>query len=163
MNDVARTADYRQLHFASLADIRADLAQLERAHRAGTLRTSGNWTPGQNLAHLAAFITYGFDGYPPQLSSPPWLIVLILKLLKKRYLYKALPRGVKIPKVEGGTVGNDPVPFEEGFSRLETALARLERAAPARPNPIFGPLTHDEWKSLHMRHCELHLGYLHPR
>ena len=161
--DTGKTTDYRTLRFETLGEIQRELDTLAAAHRDGTLRTSGNWTPGQNFSHLAAFITYGFDGYPPEISTPPWFIKAILKFLKKRFLYKQLPRGVNIPGVKGGTVGADDVSFEDGMARLRGCLDRLERSCPASPNPIFGQLTHAEWKSLHMRHSELHLGFLHPR
>lgn len=163
MIDTSKVRDFRRLRFESIGDVRRELDVLVSAHRAGTLRRSGNWTPGQVFSHLAAFIGYGFDGYPAELGSPSWLIVFILKRMKNRYLYKQLPRGVKIPRVQGGTVGAEDVSFEEGIARLREGLERVERSAPSQPNKIFGPLTHDEWKALHLRHCELHLGYLHPR
>lgn len=156
-------ADRRKLRFASIADIRRDLETLEAAHRAGTLRTSGNWTPGQNFAHLAAFMNYAYDGYPPQLSNPPFLIKLILKFLKGRFLYKSVPAGIRIPGIKEGTVGADPVSVEEGLTRLRASLARLEAAPPDRANPIFGHLSHPEWINLHCRHCELHLSFLHTK
>lgn len=161
--DTAKVADRRPLRFSSIADIRRDLDALEAGHRAGTLRTSGNWTAGQNFAHLASFISYAYDGYPPELSNPPWYIRFILRFMKKRFLYKGLPVGVKIPGIKAGTVGQDDVSFEEGLTRLRSALARLEAAPPDRANPIFGPLSHPEWTSMHCRHCELHLSFVHPR
>lgn len=161
--NTAEVADRRPLRFTSIADIRRDLDALEAGHRAGTLRTTGNWTAGQNLAHLAAFIGYAYDGYPPELAHPPWYIRLVLKLMKKKFLYQGLPVGVKIPGIKAGTVGQDDVGVEEGLTRLRSALARLEAAPPDRPNPIFGPLSHPEWMSMHCRHCELHLSFVHPR
>lgn len=161
--DTAKITDRRPLRFNSIADIRRDLDAVEAGHRAGTLRTSGNWSAGQNLAHLAAFINYAYDGYPKELSNPPWYIRLVLKLMKKRFLYKGLPVGVKIPGIKAGTVGQDDVSVEEGLTRLRSALARLEAAPPDRPNPIFGLLSHPEWMSMHCRHCELHLSFVHAR
>jgi len=38
-------------------------------------------------------------------------------------------------------------------------MERLRAGPPARPNVIFGPLTHDEWIQLHLRHAELHLSF----
>lgn len=158
--DTSRVADHRRLHFATLADLRADLATLERA--GGMLRTSGNWTTGQNFSHLAAFIEFAYDGYPPELSNPPWFIKAILRLRKRSMLRGGLPAGVKIPGIKGGTVGADHAPAPSALARLRTALDRLERSAPTAPNPVFGPLTHEEWIALHLRHAELHLGFVHP-
>ncbi|MFZ2874939.1 MAG: DUF1569 domain-containing protein [Phycisphaerales bacterium] len=158
--DTSKIADRRQLAFETLADLRADLATLERA--GGTLRTSGNWTAGQNFSHLAAFIEFAYNGYPPELSNPPWFIKAFLRLRKRPMLRGRLPAGVKIPGIKEGTVGADDAPAHSALSRLRTALDRLERSAPTSPNPVFGPLTHEEWIALHLRHAELHLGFVHP-
>ncbi|MCK6478151.1 MAG: DUF1569 domain-containing protein [Phycisphaerales bacterium] len=159
----ASVADFRRLTFRSIDDVRRELDLLEEAFAAGTLRSSGNWTAGQNISHLAAFIEYGFDGYPPELTKTPWIIRVILKRMKNRFLYHRMKRGVYIPRVKGGTVGADDAPFDVAAGRLRAGLDRLEASVPTASNPIFGPMTHDEWKSLQLRHCELHLGYLHPR
>lgn len=160
--DTKRTAEFRTLKFTSLADVRREVERLGEAGRAGTLRCGGNWTAGQTFGHLASWISYPYDGYPPELANPPWIIKMILKMKKGTLMRGPMPRGVWIPKLKGGTMGTEPLPLEEGLSRLLRELARLEAAPPPRPNPVFGPLTHDEWKTLHVRHAELHLGFLHP-
>lgn len=160
--DTAKVADRRMLRFNSLADLRADLERLDRAHASGAVRASGNWTPGQVFGHLASFIEFAFDGYPKELQNPPWFIRLVLKLMKRRFLYGKLPVGVKIPGIKDGTVGITNFPFAEGMTRLRAALARLDAAPPDKPNPIFGSLSHQEWIAIHCRHAELHLSFLHP-
>ncbi len=161
--DTKSVTDRRPLRFNSLADLRADLSTLEAAHRAGTLRTSGNWTPGQSLAHLANWISYPYDGYPQGLRKPPPLITFFLRFMKIKYLYGKLPVGVKIPNIPGGTTGADLLPFDQALTRFRQQLDRLDHAPPSIPNPIFGHLSHDEWRSLHCRHAELHLSFLHPK
>ncbi|HYF15757.1 MAG TPA: DUF1569 domain-containing protein [Phycisphaerales bacterium] len=157
-----KKAERRALRFEDYDAVRRELDALEAAHLAGTLRATGNWTPGQVCAHLAFFMNAALDGYPRELSGPPAFVRVLLKLAKNRYLRKGLPVGVRIPRVPGGTVGAEAVGFEEGLSRLRAACARLERHAPTRPNPVFGPMTHEEWKAINLRHCELHLGFVHP-
>jgi Protein of unknown function (DUF1569) len=161
--DTAKVTDRRTLRFETFADVRRDLDALASAHRAGTLRTAGNWTPGQILSHLAAFMEYPFDGYPPELPSPPKILALLLRFMKNKYLYKGLPVGVKIPGIPAGTVGQTDAPFDDALKRLRSAIDRLNAVAPAGPNPVFGVMTHDEWKAMNLRHCELHLSFLHPR
>lgn len=161
--DTKSVTDRRSLRFNSLSDIRTDLNALEAAHRAGTLRTSGNWTPGQNVAHLANWVSYPYDGYPHSLGKPPWFVKFVMKFLKNKYLYGKLPVGVKIPNVPGGTVGADDIAFDAALVKFRLELDRLNKAPPSIPNPIFGPMTHEEWKTLHARHAELHLSFLHTR
>lgn len=157
--DTAKVTDRRKLRFNSIAEVRADLDRIAAAERAGTVRPSGNWTTGQVLGHLATWAEFAFTGTP---LSPPWFIKVVLKFRKNKYLNGGLPSGVKIPKVEGGTLGTEPMPFDAAMARYRASLDRLEREAPTKPNVIFGPLTHEEWIKLNLRHAELHLSFLHP-
>lgn len=160
MIDTAKSPGFRTLRFNTLDDALAEAERLVAADRAGTLERYGNWTLGQNLSHIASFMNYPYDGYPKELGKPPAIILFLIKLRKKAFLSKALPRGFKIPKVQGGTVGVLDIPSDQALAMFRSAVERLKTAPPAVPNPVFGPLTHDEWKALHMRHAELHLGYL---
>lgn len=158
--DTRSVAGRRRLRLAHFDDVRRDLDRLEAAAGEGTLRALGNWTPGQVFAHLAAFLSYPYEGYPAQLSSPPWLVRAVSRLLKRRFIRRGFPPGVKIPRVEGGTTGAEKVALAEGLGRLRRALDRMEREAPRAANPVLGPLTHDEWMQLNCRHAELHLSFL---
>lgn len=153
-------AEFRKLGFATLDDAIAEARRIADAERAGRLRRTGNWTAGQCFGHLAAWVNYGFDGHS---LKPPWFIKFILRMQKKKFLTKVTHRGVYIPGVEGGTLARDEMPLEEGLSRLEKAYERLRHSSPAIPNVLFGHMTHDEWIRLHLRHSELHMGYLWPQ
>jgi len=87
---------------------------------------------------------------------------VILRTRKKKYLYEKLPAGVHIPKVEGGTLATEPLPLDEGLNRFRSAWERLRVSPPTKPNVIFGPMSHEEWTQLNLRHAELHLSFLHP-
>src|SRR5213079_583715 len=101
---------------------------------------------------------YAFDGYPPPLH-PPLIIKMILKLRKNSFLRGPMPAGVNIPRIAGGTMGTDVLSLDEGLSRFRLAMERLRSTAPSIPSPIFGPLTHDQWIGLNLRHAELHLSF----
>jgi hypothetical protein len=159
--DTAKVTDRRSLRFESFKQLWTDVERCAAAERAGRLRCTGNWTFGQILGHLASWASYPYDGYPRPME-PPWFIKLILKSRKKKYLWGEMPRGVRIPRVEGGTIGTEVVSTDEGLARLRRALERLDTAPPAAPNLIFGPLTHEEWRAINLRHAELHLGFVHP-
>ena len=154
-------AERRPLRFDSPDQLLADVERLATAERAGTLRATGNWTLGQALGHLAAWVSYGYDGYPPMLR-PPWIIKFLSRLAKKKYLTKTLKPGFRIPGLPMGTVGDEPLPTADALARFNAAWSRLRNAPPAKPNLLFGPLSHDEWINLHLRHAELHLGFFHP-
>ena len=147
------------MKYATLEDLLRDVERIESAEREGRLQAHGTWTPGQVLGHVAAWIEYGYDGYPMQ--PPPWIIRLILRWQVKKYLRNGMPSGVRIPKVAAGTFGVDVMPLAEGADRLRKAVARLKAGEPARfDSPAFGPMSHEERIQLNLRHAELHLSFL---
>jgi hypothetical protein len=154
--------DRRALKFGSLDEMSGELDRVVAAERGGRLRRTGNWTTGQTLNHLATWINFGFDGYPPELPLPPWLMLKVIRMMKKRFLFKPLPAGFSIRGVKGGTLGMEELPLDEAERKVRAAVERLKVGSPVSPNVIFGPLTHEEWKNLHLRHAELHLSFLHP-
>ena len=106
-------------------------------------------------------MSYAYDGHPPQLN-PPWFIKLILKLQKRKFLAGPLPQGVRIPKIAGGTLGTEDMPWDAALVNYRKQIQRLEAGPPPHPNVIFGPMSHEEWKQMQLRHAELHLGFLDP-
>ena len=150
---------YRKLRFNSIADVNRELDQIAELDEAGRLRTSGNWTAGQIMAHLAAWIEYGYQGYP--IKSPPWFIRWFLRLRLPKMLESGMPRGVKIPGVPGGTSGADDMPTDQGIARLKQAFQRLDAGEQAsHDSPAFGQMSHADRIRLNLRHAELHLGFL---
>ncbi|MBY0309450.1 MAG: DUF1569 domain-containing protein [Phycisphaerales bacterium] len=150
----------RTLHFASIEDALRDARTLADADARGTLKPVGNWTLGQAFGHVAGWIEFALGGYPPELR-PPWFVKLLVRPFKSRYL-KALPPGVRIPRIAGGTLNTEVMPTQEGLARLTAAWNRLSTTPPTHENPIFGPMAHDEWISLNLRHAELHQGFFLP-
>jgi hypothetical protein len=160
--NTAKVADFRTLKFANLDQMWAEVEAIAAADRAGTLRRIGNWTSGQTFGHLSTWIDFAYDGYPADMQ-PPWIIKLILKFQKNKFMRGPMPRGVQIPGVAGGTKGTDLISLEDGVTRLRRSVERLKTSPPTQRSPVFGPLTHEEAKNMNLRHAELHLGYLHPR
>jgi hypothetical protein len=156
--DTGKVANRRRLRFGSIDEVLGDVGALVAAERVGNLERLGNWTLGQALGHLSTWINFGYDGYPPSLN-PPFFIKWIIKARKRRYIHEGMPSGVKIPRIAGGTVGTDVFSTDDGVHRFRHAMERLRAAPPAGPNIIFGPLTHEEWIQLHLRHAELHLSF----
>lgn len=158
--DTAKVQTRRTLIIRTPAELAAEVDRITASARAGTLTAVGNWTPGQILGHLAAWMNYGYDGFP---TTPPWFIKIVLRLLKRRFFGgKGLPAGVRIPGAPEGTYGTEVLPLEEGERRFKAAFARLQAGPPAKPHPIFGPLTHQQWWSMHLAHAQLHLSFLIP-
>ncbi len=150
----------RTLRFNSLEDLDAELARIERADRDGGLSHTGNWTPGQILGHIAAWLEFGWNGYPPELR-PPRLVRWVLMLRKARYLRDGLPVGVRIPGLKDGTLGIEPMTTADGLARLRRTLEPLRRGEDQPfDSPGFGKLSNAEAIQGNLRHAELHLGFL---
>jgi hypothetical protein len=152
--------EHRSLHFDSIDDVLAEIDRIVAADRAGMLRRGGNWTPGQAFSHLAAWIEYGYEGYP---FRPPWFVRVIGRLMAKSAARKPMRRGFRIPGVEAGTYGVEEMTTDEGAARLKLALQRLKDGEPPRfESPALGPMSMNDRIGLNLRHAELHLGFLHP-
>jgi hypothetical protein len=152
----------RTLRFNTIDDALADADSLATAEREGRLQQFGNWTLGQSLGHLATWANFAFDGYPDAVRAP-LPVRLILRMLRNRILTNGMMPGVKLRGVPGGTLGTDTLSTDEGLARFRAAMERLRANAPTMVNPVFGPLTHEQWIQLNLRHAELHLGFLAPR
>jgi hypothetical protein len=150
------TKQRRELHFKSLDDITADAGKLAQAERNNKLRRLGNWTLGQACGHLATWIDYGYEGAPVKF---PWLVRLMARGRKKKYIYGVMNPGGRLPRAPNGTFATEMMTTEAGLQRLQGACARLKKETPSRLHFVFGKLKPDEWKNLHMRHAELHLSF----
>jgi hypothetical protein len=157
--DTGKVAGRRTLRFHSIDEALADVERLVEADRAGRLKRLGNWTLGQALGHVATWAEYAFTGAP---IKAPFFVRWIVGLRKRKYLYESMPSGVRIPRVEGGTLGTDPLTLEEGRERFRRAFGRLKNEPPTAPSPVFGMLTHEEAIALNLRHTELHLSFFVP-
>lgn len=154
-----RQARRRQLRCESIPEVLEEVARIQAAAERGELHTSGNWTAGQIMTHVAAWIEYGYEGYP--ISPPPWFVRWILRWQLKKYLRDGMPAGARIPGIEGGTLGMEELPATEAADRLAAAFQRLETDEPAPyDSPAFGAMTHEDRIQLNLRHAELHLGFL---
>ena len=158
--NTGKVSGRRILRFGSIDELMAEVNRLAEADQAGRLEGLGNWTLGQTLGHLACWVDYSFDGAPLKV---PFFVRWIMRGWKQKFLNEAMRAGARIPRIPGGTLAIEPMSTADGLERMRAAMARLRDAAPAMPHPIFGPMTHAEWIQSHLRHAELHLGFLVPR
>jgi hypothetical protein len=147
----------RTLHFTRIDQVLADVNQLADAERRGTLKMLGNWTFGQSLDHLASWVDYSYDGVPLKI---PVFIPWIARPLRKRFLYKPMKPGSRIPKVPGGTLAIDVVASVPALDHFRKAFERLAISPPDKPHAVFGKFTHEEWIAQRLRHSELHLSFM---
>jgi hypothetical protein len=149
----------REVRLATLDDLLREGERLASAERDGRLVVKGNWSLGQMLGHLSAWVNYAYDGYPTGFTPPPWILRMVLKLMKSKFLTQKLPVGFRMRGAKDGTFGTEVIPTADGLQRLNAAVARLKKGAPSKPNPVFGQMTPEEWIAITLRHGELHCGF----
>ncbi len=155
--DVKTVSGRRDLRYESFDELLADAEKL--VSTPGT-RTLGNWSLAQLLAHLASAIQMSLGDVPP--PTVPWPIRIIGFLVKGRLLRKGPSPGFKLPAEVEPKVYPSVASAEEGREMLRTAVARTKTERMSARHPILGPLTHEEWGKLHLRHAELHLSFAVP-
>lgn len=151
----------REVRFGTLNDLLGDIDQVVRADAAGQAHPLGNWSPGQNLQHLAKFLACsldGFDGEPP-LGVKVFGRVLRLAMGKKLFT-KPVPPGLKLPP-DVPFLPAGEVSVEEGTAALKREIGRVQGGAAFIPaSPLFGKLSREQWIELHLRHAELHMSFI---
>ena len=157
MVNTAKVTDRRELHFSTMADILADADYLACGDPP---RVTGNWTPGQIVAHVSAVIRCSFDGFPVPKAS---LAMRILgRLIKNMALNKPMRAGLKVPKEFATMIPGADTPWDEAVDELRTQIGRLDTQRMTIPSPVLGKLSHEDWKKLHCRHAEMHFSFLQP-
>lgn len=153
-----KTAPHRLVKFKTVDDVMQELDRIATADQAGTLRATGNWTPGQILSHLAAWIEYGYNGFP--IKAPPFFVRWILKRMMKKTLANGMNPGMKIPGVTGGTTGQEDMETDAAIERYEAALLRMQSEPAIYDSPAFGKVSDEVRIRMMLIHAELHLGFL---
>ena len=74
-----------------------------------------------------------------------------------------MPPGFKLPDDAAKTLVPGPTSTEEGLAVPQAAITRLEQDPKRAPNPVFGPMTKEEWNQLHLNHAALHMSFLVPQ
>jgi hypothetical protein len=121
---------------------------------------AGNWSLAQVADHLTRTITMSLDGFPTLFAWPVRLVARWFAL-PRILRHQVFRRQVSAPKfLLPADVEDDRTAVE----RFRSVIERFTRyAGPLRPSPIFGALGRDEWREVHLWHCEHHFSFLHPR
>ena len=149
----------RTLSFQSLDDILRDAEQLAVSPQ----RTTGQWTCGQILHHLAKGADACFDGFGDNSFVPWWARWFIAPLMKKQFLNKTMRAGIKVPPEVTSLTPDPHISVAAALAELRRALGRFETETPTMPHPFLGRLKNkQEYIQLQLRHSELHLSFVHP-
>jgi Protein of unknown function (DUF1569) len=147
----------RDVSFSHLEEVVTDAERLLSSTRTIVV---GNWPLPQLLTHLAMTFNNSIDGFP---TKAPIFIRLLGPLIKRSVLKAPkMKPGIKLPKATIAAAfprANSP---QAALDSLRKAIARTKHERMEARHPAFGKMTHDEWHTLHLRHCELHLSFAIP-
>jgi hypothetical protein len=132
--DTKSVEERRALHFRTMEDILEDIEGLGEDESA--VRSTGNWTPAQNLWHVTYFIDGSIDGLD---FTAPWFMRVMAKLFKTKIL------------------GN---PFKPGFKLPQNMASAIPEESVTWPDAVAG---YEQWEQLHCRHAELHFSFIHAK
>ncbi len=156
-----KAAPRRELSFASLDELSAELDRLDAAEAAGNLGHTGNWTPAQIIEHIGIFWTHSLDGFPPGRPPLPMRVLVQLFFKKSAAQGKQPPTGIKLPKQAAYFLPKDDAQFAHSMEKLRTCIERVRRGDSYVPaSPLFGKLARDEWTRMHLGHCGMHLSFI---
>ena len=155
----------RPLTFATVADAPAEADRL----RAGGYLRRGKWDLGQICEHLADWMGFALDGFPPTPTLLKPVFWAARHTIAPRTLRKALDSGGMAAGVptDPRTVhppAPDPAAEAEAVARLRTVAERfLAHEGEYAVSPLFGRLTREQCRRMHAIHCAHHLGFLEPK
>jgi hypothetical protein len=146
----------RTVRFTDFDQVAADA---ERLLASGYDR-AGNWSLAQVADHLTKVITFSLDGFP---SLMPWPMRLgarwfaLGSILRHKVFRMSMAAPSYLKPADG-------LADREAADRLRAALDRFKaHAGPLHPSPAFGELTPEQWREVHLWHCEHHFSFLLPR
>ena len=145
----------REVNYHSLDDIVDDAQRLVAAEAS----TTGNWSVGRILEHLARTMDISLDGTD---LKAPWLIRFFLGnfIMKKRVLHNKMSPGYRLPPKVDAALVSEEVDAQAALEHLQQAVERLKQETHREPSPFLGPMTVEEWDLLHCRHSELHMSFI---
>ena len=149
-----KTCPRREVDYRTLDDIVADAERLVAAGAS----TTGNWSVGRILEHIARVMDMSVDGSEIKV---PWPVRFILgKCFKQRFLNNKMKPGYKLAPKVAAEIVPDEIDTQAGLEHLQKAVGRLKQETHREPSPFLGPMDIDQWNQLHCRHSELHMSFV---
>ena len=146
----------RSLRFHTFDEV---IAETERLLGTGYDRV-GVWSLGQICEHMALVVTMSMDGFP---SKFPWPMRVVARWLYLRPIlaHRVFRKRLPAPKY---LLPSEMADDASGVERLRGAVRRFgAHPGPFAPSPVFGDLTPEQWREIHLWHCEHHLSFLLPK
>ena len=150
------TPERRELSFASLDEVVAEAERLA----GGEVRTTGNYSFGQILEHLART----HDMATGKLDAPPTpLFIRLMMPFVRSSLIKNVKPGFKLsPDAQAFFWPDQEVEVQTALAHLKESVERFNTVGPLPKHPIFGKISTEQATELNRNHCAMHLSFVHP-
>ena len=148
------TPPRRRVRYTTLDEVVDDAARAVRANSA----TTGKWSLGQILEHLAIANDKMIDGFGFQAPLP--IRTVGRYFLKKRLLVKGLTPGFNLNPRAAAVLVPDEIDATAALEHLRQSTERLKTEQKRSAHPFLGPLSVDECTQLCLRHAELHMSFV---
>ena len=142
-----------ELRFASYEDVIADIENLA----AGEYERTGGWTLGQICRHLSYYFRGSLEGFSGML---PWIVRVTVGRMALGGMLRE-----PIRKAGGATAPRSVFPADSvDRPAVDEAIALLRRLSveenELHPSALFGQLTSEQWRKVHLNHASHHLSFL---
>ena len=152
-----KNTDRRELTYANLDEVVADAERLVAAGAA----TTGNWSLGQILEHVATVMEKSIDGFE---IRPPLPIRLVGRwFLKNRFLKHGMPAGFQLKGPAAKELLPPEIDPQQALDHLRRAAERLKTETHRSVHPFFGYLDQTDSNRINCRHAELHMSFIEER
>jgi hypothetical protein len=148
------TVSRRPVHYDSFDEVLAD-AQRAVRDNAGT---TGNWSLGRILEHLAIGNEKSIDGFGFMAPLPVRMVAGMF--LKKRLLAHGLKPGFRLPKRAEQILVPEEIDPNDALDHLRRSVQRLQTETKRSPHPFLGRMVVDESNRMNLRHAELHMSFV---
>ena len=157
-----RLVSRRHVFLQTIDELACEVDRIVTAAAAGNVRPLGNWSPAQVLWHIGRLIELSLDGFPFRYRrAPAWIIRRLRLLAWRRLIALAFRPGFHNPP-EAVSLEPDPaISLVDAAAYFKSQLARIQNGEQMTQEcSLDGPYTHEQWVYIHLRHAELHLGFL---
>lgn len=159
MINTRRVRGRRRLRFRDFDEMLTDVRQLQYAPH----RQLGNWSLAQIVKHLGRVMHGSIDGSREPAQFPLLSRIAGRFFLRPFLLNVAVPAGIRPPAAVRSEFMFDHAEFDESLGWLESGVERLGKEPHRVVHPLLGRLTPTQWNKFHMRHSEMHLGFIVPK
>jgi len=122
----------------------------------------GRWSLGQMCEHLAEFMRQSREGFVD--PAPAYMPVVgpMMRLMFLGKILKGEPIKMRTPTSKS-LLPSEWIDDEKTIDKFHTEVDRINLPeATFVPSPVFGKLTPDQWRQVHLWHCQHHLSFLVP-